>query len=117
MIALLADVNIEGHVARLMSQMQGSYWRDFWDHLQLHPSRFQDVGLSANDSDAIVWQLCQQQRLYLLTNKYSRVRITRPAWSRAYSTIFCESRRFKGLVDCFCPDRCGPRHQPNQDAR
>ena len=68
MIALLADVNIEGHVTRLVSQMQGSYWRDFWDHLQLHSSRFQDVGLSTNDTDAVVWQICQQQRLYLLTN-------------------------------------------------
>jgi hypothetical protein len=67
-IALLADVNSEGHVARLVSQMQGSYWRDFWDHLQIRPSRFQDVGLSANDTDAVVWRLCQQQRLYLLTN-------------------------------------------------
>lgn len=47
MIQLLADVNIEGHVARLVSRMRGDYWRDIWDHLELRSLRFQDVGLTS----------------------------------------------------------------------
>jgi hypothetical protein len=67
-IRLLADVNIEGHVARPTTLMQSNYWRDYWEHLDLHYLRFQDVGLSPDDADAHVWQVCQQQGLYLLTN-------------------------------------------------
>jgi hypothetical protein len=67
-IALLADVNIEGHVSRLVTLMQGNYWHDFWDHLQIRFVRFYDVGLSPNATDAIIWQLCQQEQFCLLTN-------------------------------------------------
>jgi hypothetical protein len=67
-IQLLADVNIEGHVSRLAALMQSDYWRDFWDFLDIHLLRFQDVGLSANESDAQVWQVCQQRQIYLVTN-------------------------------------------------
>jgi hypothetical protein len=67
-IQLLADVNIEGHVSRLVTLMQGDYWRAFWDHLDLRSLRFHDVGLSPGESDALVWQVCQQQSLYLLTS-------------------------------------------------
>ena len=68
MITLLADVNIEGHVRRLASLMQTDYWRELWDHLQLRLVSFVEVGLSAEDVDTHVWQACQQQQLYLLTN-------------------------------------------------
>ena len=68
MLQLLADVNIEGQVARLVSLMQGESWREYWDHLELRLLRFQDVRLSRSDTDAQVWQICQQQQLYLLTN-------------------------------------------------
>lgn len=68
MIQLLADVNIEGQVARLAALMQGNYWREFWDYLDLHLQRFSDVGLTATDTDAVVWAACQQHQLYLITN-------------------------------------------------
>lgn len=67
-IRLLADVNVEGHVARLVARMQADYWRGLWDDLDLHALRFGDLGLSPRATDAEVWQLCQQQRLYLVTN-------------------------------------------------
>ena len=52
MITLLADVNIEGQVSRLVSLMQMPYWLDFWNDLELRQQRFQDAGLSPGDSDA-----------------------------------------------------------------
>lgn len=68
MIQLLADVNIEGHVARLVALMQGKDWREFWDYLDLRALRFHDVGLSPGDPDDQVWEICQAQHLFLLTN-------------------------------------------------
>jgi hypothetical protein len=67
-IQLLADVNIEGHVARLVSLMRSDNWRDIWDDLVIRSLTFRDVGLSTDDADARVWQVCQQRELYLLTN-------------------------------------------------
>lgn len=68
MIKLLADVNVEGQVARLVSWMQGEYWHELWDYLDIHSLTFADVGLAAHDVDVQVWHLCQEQELYLLTN-------------------------------------------------
>jgi hypothetical protein len=67
-ISLLSDVNIEGHVAVLASFMQGEYWRDYWDYLQIRVLRFEDVGLSQDETDAEIWRYCQDQQLVLLTN-------------------------------------------------
>jgi hypothetical protein len=67
-IQLLADVNVEGHVVRLGLLMQTDYWRELWDHLDIRLRTFADAGLSPNDVDAKVWQVCQQQQFYLLTN-------------------------------------------------
>jgi hypothetical protein len=67
-IGLLADVNNEGHVARVLALMQTDYWRDMWDYLDIRLLRFRDVGLSASDTDSVAWHHCQQQQLYLLTN-------------------------------------------------
>ena len=68
MIQLLADVNIEGHVARLVALMQSDYWRDVWDDLDIRSRTFRDVGLSLDETDAHIWLFCQQQQLCLLTN-------------------------------------------------
>ena len=68
MITLLADVNIEGHVRRLVALMQTDYWRELWDYLQLRLLTFGDVGLAPKDTDARVWETCQQEDLFLLTS-------------------------------------------------
>jgi hypothetical protein len=61
-------VNIEGQVARLVALMQTEYWRDYWEFLDIRVLRFRDVGLSPDEADAQVWQFCQEQQLYLVTN-------------------------------------------------
>lgn len=65
---LLADVNIEGHVAYLVSRMQADYWRDEWAHLQLRYLTFPEAGLTRDDLDATVWHACQQNQFFLLTS-------------------------------------------------
>jgi hypothetical protein len=67
-ITLLADVNIEGHVAYLVSRMQAEYWREVWDHLELRCLTFPEAGLTRADSDATVWHACQQNQFLLLTS-------------------------------------------------
>jgi hypothetical protein len=67
-IALLADVNVDGQVARLIALMRGDYWREVFEHLDIRALTFQDVGLAVTTSDAKVWQFCQRQQFYLLTN-------------------------------------------------
>ena len=68
MIQLLADVNVEGHMARLVSLMQSDFWREVWDDLDIRVRTFRDVGLSPDDTDSHVWLICQQQPCYLVTN-------------------------------------------------
>src|SRR5262245_50931148 len=67
-ITLLADANIQGHIARLVARMQSAVWREFWDHLRLRCLGFADLGLVESDTDAVVWQRCQEHQVFLLTN-------------------------------------------------
>lgn len=68
MIALVADANIQGQVELLAARMQAEPWREFWEHLQLRCITFADAGLDPADSDAIVWQRCQDLGLLLITD-------------------------------------------------
>lgn len=68
MKAILADVNIQGHVNLLVALMRAEPWREFWDDLHVAYVTFNDVGLDPRATDATVWRLCQQQELVLLTN-------------------------------------------------
>jgi hypothetical protein len=67
-ITLVADANIQGHVARLVARMQEDEWRDYWEYLDLHYLTFADLGLAPADSDAVIWQRCQELPALLLTN-------------------------------------------------
>jgi hypothetical protein len=67
-ITLLADANIKGHVARLVTRMKNESWREFWDYLNLRQVNFEDIGLDPAASDAVIWHKCQEQRILLLTN-------------------------------------------------
>jgi hypothetical protein len=67
-IILLADVNIQGHIEIMVKRMQSEPWLGFWNHLQLSCVSFTEVGLSPTDSDAVIWQRCQERRVFLLTN-------------------------------------------------
>src|SRR5438132_13654262 len=67
MQGLLADVNIEGHVERLRRILESPAWREIWTSLALPIYRFADLSLASTTSDALVWQLCQERQLILLT--------------------------------------------------
>jgi hypothetical protein len=67
-ISLVADVNIQGHVNRLVDRMRSDHWRDYWDYLELRYLTFADLGLDAADVDAAVWTRCQERQALLITN-------------------------------------------------
>jgi hypothetical protein len=64
---LLADADIIGSVESLVQQMQSTKWVEFWAFLGLEFKRFDDVGLSLDASDLVVWQTCQARQLVLIT--------------------------------------------------
>jgi hypothetical protein len=69
---ILADANIKGYVDLLVALMQGESWKVFWDHLQLRYVQFSELGLSAEASDELVWQTCQKNDLYLITDNRTK---------------------------------------------
>jgi len=64
---IVADVNIEGHVARLFDVMHIAGWEDFWRALGLVLETFADLELEAATADSVVWRTCQQEQLILIT--------------------------------------------------
>jgi hypothetical protein len=72
MPALLADVNIQGHVLILRLLLESDYWREIWRSLAMPIYTFTDIGLSADASDQLIWQTCQERELLLLTANRNR---------------------------------------------
>ena len=68
MRAILADQNVEGHVAALVRILQREPWREFWAGLNLSVFTFADLGLLRNVADSILWHACQQQGVILITS-------------------------------------------------
>lgn len=66
--AVLADVNIEGHVDLVMALVRGTVWGEFWLALGLDYLHFDDVGLASNDLDSTIWHTCQGAGYVLVTN-------------------------------------------------
>jgi hypothetical protein len=67
MRGILADINIQGQVDILRLILEGEYWAELWRDLSLRVYYFADVGLDADTPDAVIWRLCQQQELILIT--------------------------------------------------
>jgi hypothetical protein len=67
MKGILTDMDIEGQVRVLLTILMSDSWRDFWILVDLPFRTFMDVGLSRDVPDAVVWHLCQQELLTLIT--------------------------------------------------
>lgn len=68
MQGILSDVNIRGHFDFLVAAMKAGSWNATWQELNVKYVAFADVGLDPKDSDAVVWQVCQDQGLVLITS-------------------------------------------------
>ncbi len=64
---LLADVNIDGHVAAILRVLNGESLRELWKPVELPLLHFRQLGLSPDVPDDILWNVCQQQGILLIT--------------------------------------------------
>jgi hypothetical protein len=67
MRGIVADANIEGHVARMVDHIRATGWAEFWDYLGLVLETFANIGLTGSAPDSQVWLTCQRERLVLIT--------------------------------------------------
>lgn len=67
MRGIVADVNIEGHVDRLVAFIRTSEWADYWNHLELVHATLAELGLRDTAPDVDVWRSCQREALVLIT--------------------------------------------------
>ena len=65
---LLADINAIGHVEALLQKMTAEPWAEFWIELGLVLMHFDELGLSPDASDLVIWQTCQREQLVLITD-------------------------------------------------
>jgi hypothetical protein len=67
MKGVLADVNGEGQWKAVLRRLEGPYWREVWVKFNLQVETFHNLGLDKEVSDAVLWRLCQEKQLLLIT--------------------------------------------------
>jgi hypothetical protein len=67
MVGLMADNDVQGQFEELRKLLRSETWRELWEKLGLIFLRLQDVGLTRESSDLVVWQTCQQREIILFT--------------------------------------------------
>jgi hypothetical protein len=68
MRGILADADVEGHWRIILGHLKGDMWREIWISLNLRLETFETLGMSIDAADEVVWQICQQRELVLVTN-------------------------------------------------
>jgi len=58
---------VQGQVELLRLTLEGDYWGELWASLAMPVLNFADLSLAANTSDVVIWRLCQQRQLLLIT--------------------------------------------------
>jgi hypothetical protein len=67
MLRMMSDNDVQGHVSRLMDICQSPPWVELWRDLYCVLCTFEDFDLSADASDAEIWQTCQDNDVLLIT--------------------------------------------------
>lgn len=67
MRAIVADINVQGHVAVLVQILQGSEWAGVWAELDAAILSLDDLGLPQDTRDSVLWNTCQRDELVLVT--------------------------------------------------
>jgi hypothetical protein len=104
---ILLDENIDGYAEYLSRFIDASTWSDISSLLGVRLVKFAEVGLIREASDEQVWEFCQQQQFYLLTDNRNQNRddsLETMIWTRTLPTslpVFTISdvRRFRSERD------------------
>src|SRR5690349_4470920 len=67
MRAIMADNDSRGQFAVIHAILESDPWRDLWRELNLRVVTFEEIGLPTSAPDAVVWQVCQEQQVILIT--------------------------------------------------
>lgn len=67
MASILADNNAEGHL-QVLVQIWQKTWQDIWSSLNYSIVTFEDLNVSRQVSDEMLWLVCQQKQVVLITN-------------------------------------------------
>jgi len=67
MKGILADNDVEGILAALVSIWLSETWRDLWIELNCSLETFPSLDLPRDATDAVVWEACQNQQVVLIT--------------------------------------------------
>ena len=67
MRGILADINVVKHRRSLIRTWTSDTWRDLWNAMGLQVLDFSALDLSDRSPDALIWRICQRERLVLIT--------------------------------------------------
>jgi hypothetical protein len=67
MRGLLSDADCIGQVELLVGLLQDADRREYWDFLELDVLTLDDLGLSVQTPDRIIWERCRDEELLLIT--------------------------------------------------
>ncbi len=67
MLGILPDNNVVGQVETLVHFLNSPPWQEVWLSLNLQVFTFEDLGLTRDVPDSIVWQICQERQALLIT--------------------------------------------------
>jgi hypothetical protein len=65
--AILADVNVQGHLGVLVTILESPTWRDLWHGLGLAVKTLRSLGLTPGVPDDTLWHTCQREEVALIT--------------------------------------------------
>jgi hypothetical protein len=66
-LRIMADHDVEGHLAGMLVYLERGPWSAFWASLNVTVHSFPEFGLSRSTPDAEIWQLCQERGIILFT--------------------------------------------------
>jgi len=85
---ILSDNNIYGQVHVLVSILESDEWAELWTSLNIELVSFSDLGVTEDIVDSVLWQICQQRGLALITaNRNSTGADSLEATIRAHNTV------------------------------
>jgi hypothetical protein len=90
MPSLVADRNVEDQLEILLGILNSDYWQELWGDVGVQVETFQSLGLDETSADSVIWQMCQQRQVILITaNRNKRGADSLEATIQARNTSEC----------------------------
>lgn len=72
MPALMADNDVIGQLAILLDVLHAKTWHDLWASLDFSVESFESLNLPRDTTDAVLWRICQERQIVLITGNRNR---------------------------------------------